>query len=278
MLMEMLACSPRVKQPIPSILRLSDMKCLPIILLSVCLISSVMAESSFKSPCVEKLDRGESQTFVVYGTSLTAGGQWRRQFAAVMKAKYGDKAVVKSGAASGQDSNWGLESIEKRVFPHAPDVLFIEFAMNDAIASRGTSIDKAGKNLETMIEMTLNKFPKCEIILMSMNPDVKHRIFNRRQSGRPKLPEYYAMYAEVARERNLQHIDLFKVWNAFLGDDVEKMKKHIPDGVHPNGLGAQMVITPTILKSIGVEFETEDIPRYEDPPRRKKDAKTGKKQ
>ena len=49
----------------------------------------------------------------------------------------------------------GLQNIEERVFPHEPDALFIEFAMNDAIKPRGTSVDKARKNLEAMLDMTL---------------------------------------------------------------------------------------------------------------------------
>ena len=157
----------------------------------------------------------------------------------------------------------GLQNIEERVFPHEPDALFIEFAMNDAIKPRGTSVDKARKNLEAMLDMTLEKFPECEIILMSMNPDVKHLLFER-PSGRPNLSRYYAMYADVAKKRDLQFIDLFKAWNAFLKDDLDTMKKHIPDGVHPNGLGTKMVITPTVLNSVGVAFEPKDIPHYPD--------------
>lgn len=73
--------------------------------------------------------------------------------------------------------------------------------MNDAIRTRGTSVDQARKNLETMLDMTLKKFPQCEIILMSMNPDVKHLLLKRSASGRPNLPRYYAMYADVAKKR-----------------------------------------------------------------------------
>ena len=98
---------------------------------------------------------------------------------------------------------------------------------------------------------------------MSMNPDVKHLLFER-PSGRPNLSRYYAMYADVAKKRDLQFIDLFKAWNAFLKDDLDTMKKHIPDGVHPNGLGTKMVITPTVLNSVGVAFEPKDIPHYPD--------------
>ena len=221
------------------------------------------------SKFVERLDGGDAQTIVVYGTSLTAGGQWTKQVAAVLKARFGDKAVLKNAASSGKDSNWGVENIEARVFPHKPDVLFIEFGMNDAIHERSTSLETAKHNLETMIARTLTEFPDCEIILMSMNPDLKHLILNRPKQSRTHLAQYYAMYSEMAAERGLQHIDLHAAWTAFLGEDVEKAAKHIPDGVHPNGLGCKTVVTPAILTAIGVEHRPDDIPIWPDPPKKK---------
>jgi len=241
-----------------------------IALVCVCTLhQGTLGAAEVVSPFVQKLNAGEPQTVVVYGTSLTAGGQWTRQLAAVLKTKYGGNAVVKNVASSGKDSNWGLENFDSRVTPHKPDAVFIEFGMNDAIQQRDTSVAQARTNLETMIERTQRTFPNCEIILMSMNPDLKHRIMNWTKRGRPHLAKYYAMYAEVAKQEGLQHIDLYHAWNAFLAGDLDKTKKHIPDGVHPNGLGCRRVITPTILKEVGVEFAPDEIPLFEEPPRKK---------
>jgi acyl-CoA thioesterase I len=248
-----------------------------VLVFMICACLADIAVAGEKSRFVSQLDEGKAQTIAVYGTSLTAGGQWSKQFAAVLAAKYGEKALFRNAASAGKDSNWGLENIEERVFPHQPDLLFVEFAMNDAIKPRGTSVDQARKNLETMLDMTRKKFPKCEIMLMSMNPDVKHLLLKRPSSGRPNLPEYYAMYAEVAKKRDLHFIDLFKAWNAFLRDDLDTMQKHIPDGVHPNGPGTKMVITPTVLKAIGVAFEPKDIPQYPDRVKKRPPTKKPKK-
>ena len=146
------------------------------LVLMICVCFADIAVAGEKSRFVSQLDEGKAQTIAVYGTSLTAGGQWARQFAAVLATRYGEKSLLRNAASAGKDSNWDLQNIEERVFPHEPDVLFIEFAMNDAIKPRGTSVDKARKNLATMLDMTLEKYPECEIILMSMNPDVTHRL------------------------------------------------------------------------------------------------------
>lgn len=225
-----------------------------------------MGEESFKSPFVEKLEGGTVQTIVLYGTSLTHTGQWSMQFSKVMKARYVTKAIIKNAAKSGSDSNWGLANIKKRVFPHKPDVLFIEFSMNDAIEKRGTSIEKAQENLEMMLDLTLKEFPKCEIILMSMNPSLR----SKERTIRPHLPAYYDSYEAVAKKRGLQFIDNEKAWTDFLSDGKKDGALYIPDSIHPNGLGTKMVITPNILKAIGVAFSPEEIPQFPDPVKKKK--------
>lgn len=67
----------------------------------------------------------------------------------------------------GETSVQGEMRFKKEVLPHKPDVLFIDYALND----RRTGLEKARKATEEMIRMALRKHIK--IILMTPSPDLR---------------------------------------------------------------------------------------------------------
>ncbi len=205
--------------------------------------------NSNKSQLIERLESGQRQTLVTYGTSLTANGAWVEQLKATLEARYPDQLTLMNSGGSGKHSEWGLEQLEKRVLQHQPNTVFLEFSINDAVARFNISVDAARSNLETMIDRILETNANCEVILMTMTPGNKYPDTHR--SHRANIEAHYDMYRTVAKERGLLLIDHFPNWKALQNSEPQRFKQYIPDTIHPNTEGCTVMVTPTILAALG---------------------------
>jgi len=209
---------------------------------------SVVAGES--SQLVTNLEAGKPQTIVTYGTSLTAGGAWVRQLREALQTNYPGLATVINSGKGAMWSKWGVDNLASNVIQKTPDIVLIEFAINDAYLPYKTPVEDARRNLETMIDRILQSKADTEIILMTMNPPIGIHL-----ERRPDYKDYYQMYRDVARERKLQLIDHYLNWERVLAKDKDLFNKYVPDGIHPGPEGCREVITPAMLKALGVNVE-----------------------
>ena len=196
---------------------------------------------------VRNLDAGKQQTLVTFGTSLTAVGAWVDQIATVLNQQYPGQCTVINGAQGGANSDWGVKSLDEKVLKHKPDTVLIEFAVNDAVSKRNTSVEHARNNLNQIIDRILAQNPQCEIILQVMNVPVAHT-----RTGRTKLDAFNQMYRDVAKERDYQLIDHWPNWKKLLNEDPLRFHTYNPDTIHPVRDGALNVITPHLIKELGL--------------------------
>ncbi len=215
-----------------------------------------LATAEMPSRLIQNLEAGNPQELIYYGTSLSSG-EWTDQTTEVLRSRYGDLIKAQSRASGGRDSEWGLKNIADRVLSFNPDVVTIEFSMNDAIASRNISVKKARENLVAMIVELQRNNPNIEIILLTMNP-VGGEASERPESHpyyRGNLPAYYQMVREVAAAWNIRSIDINAAWNQWRAEHPDLFAVHLPDGVHPDETACRYVILPEILKGLGVPNE-----------------------
>lgn len=206
------------------------------------------APAPYRSPTLEKLAAGQAQTIVTYGTSLTAGGAWVKGLdEALQKACKGKPNVVNCGL-SGCHSGDGLKQIDK-VLNAKPDLVFIEFAMNDAVLRFDLSVEQARTNLQNIVTKIRGGNAAVEIILMTMNPPTG----DQREGKRPQIEQYYEMYRETAKKLNLGLIDHFVPWQKMFKEDPRTFKKYVPDGLHPNAEGSLAVTLPGILQFLNIK-------------------------
>jgi len=194
-----------------------------------------------------QIESGKQQTVITYGTSLTAGGAWVQQLQEALNHRYPGKAKLINSAKGAMWSTWGVENLGTRVIRKKPDTVLIEFAINDAYLPYKTSVEQAQRNLENMIERILKSNSACEIILMVMNPPVAVHL-----ERRPKIKDYYQMYRDVAKDRKLLLIDHYPKWEKILNENAALFEQYVPDGIHPGPEGCKAVITPTIIKALGI--------------------------
>ncbi|MEN6370580.1 MAG: SGNH/GDSL hydrolase family protein [Armatimonadota bacterium] len=197
-----------------------------------------------KTSFIEKLQQGQKQTLVAYGTSLTCGA-WVQQLTDALEPINPCAVHVINSGMGAMHSDWGVDNFRNRVLAHDPDAVFIEFSINDAFVPYRISADKSRKNLEWMLDTLAREHPACEAILMTMNiPLFEHA------KQRPQIEEYYEVYREVARARSLRLIDHFVMWKKILDNYPDNYRLYVPDSIHPNALGSARVTTPGIIESI----------------------------
>jgi lysophospholipase L1-like esterase len=224
-------------------------------MLTICIIPATLCQAREQSRLVINLEAGKHQTVITYGTSLTAGGAWVKQLQQALNRSYPGKAKVINSGKGAMWSKWGVDNLEKRVINKKPDTIFIEFAINDAYLPYKTSVKQAQSNLENMMEKILKDNPKCEIILMVMNPPIGVHLQHR-----PKIKEYYEMYRNVAKDLKLLLIDHYPKWEKILNEDPDLFNKYVPDGIHPGAEGCKIVIIPNITKALRIRAEPNNAP------------------
>lgn len=231
------------------------MKCAAAVAIIFSLASNVLAGNG--SQLVANLKAGKPQTVVTYGTSLTQGGAWVGQLQQALNAEYPGLATVINSGQGAKWSKWGVDNLDSRVITNHPDTVLMEFAINDAYLPYKTSVVEARSNLTNMIDRILASKADTEIILMTMNPPTGVHL-----ERRPNIKDYYQMYRDVAKERKLLLIDHAANWEPILDKDKALFARYVPDGIHPGPEGCTHVISPAILKALGITAEQQGQPLH----------------
>lgn len=219
--------------------------------LALLLCCTCVALAAAPARFIAALDAGKPQHIVIYGTSLSKGGAWVPQLQEKLTERYPGLVTLTNGAKGGQNSSWGRDHVESNVIAHGPDVVFIEFAINDAVTRFNLSVDDVRANLDVILDRIGAALPQCEIILQVMNPAVGKAEGD--PSHRRNQDAYQQIYRDAARQRGLLLIDHSIAWNRLLQVEGEAgFKRYVPDGVHPRADGYSQFVVPEIVRAIGL--------------------------
>jgi len=184
----------------------------------------------------KNLQAGKKQTVVVYGTSLSAGAEWPKAMKSYFDKQFPGLVTFVNAAQSGEHSDWGVTNLQKRVLAKNPDLVFMEFSVNDAATKHTISTEHSKANLDTMVKALQQQNPHMDIVLMTMNsgwdsPDEpSHKKY---ASDRPHMGDYYAVYRDYAHEHGLPLVDNYPLWVKLQQTDADKFHKWLPEGLHP---------------------------------------------
>jgi lysophospholipase L1-like esterase len=177
---------------------------------------------------------------VAFGTSLTARSEWPAALGETLASCTGDEVAVNTVAQPGGNSSWALSNIET-VISLAPQVVLVEFSVNDASLLHGMSGGRSLANTEAIISQLRESLPEVRIVLMTMNPAT-----GMGAASRPFLGDFYQIYRDVAEQQQVDIVDLVPLWEARGLDS-----KALPDGVHPSQEAAKAVIVPALVRLLG---------------------------
>ncbi len=148
-----------------------------------------------------------------------------------VKAKY-PYAVVNSitTAIGGENSEQGAKRFERDVLIHRPDVLFIDYALND----RAIGLERSKAAMEQMIQKALQK--NIKVILLTPSPDLG---VNISQSGNV-LQQHADQLKALAEKYRTGLADSYGSFKAAAGKGAD-LKALMSQSNHPNKAGHALI-------------------------------------
>ncbi|MEM7668684.1 MAG: SGNH/GDSL hydrolase family protein, partial [Pseudomonadota bacterium] len=170
------------------------------------------------------------------GTSLSARGPWPHAQAERQTACRGGPVTMRRTARAAASSAWAEQAIANALAPQ-PDLLLIEFAINDAALAHGmTQADSRAHHVRLLDAAAEAGVP---VLLMTMNPAWGRN----RWLERPGLPAYLALYPDLAAAHGAGLVDTVPAWHALAPD---RRAALVPDGLHPTPDGMAVVLIPAL--------------------------------
>ena len=200
-----------------------------------------------------KIQAGETIKVGYLGGSITAAAGWRIQSREWLARTYPDASFEEIHAAiGGTGSDLGVFRLGNDVLRHRPDLLFVEFAVNDGSAAP----ERIHKAMEGIVRQTWQADPATDICFVytlsePMLPDLKAGKMPRAASAMEELADHYAIasiHFGVEVVRLLESGEL--IFKAPKPADLASAKPMVfsSDGVHPHDLTGHKVYSEAIAR------------------------------
>ncbi|MBL9115833.1 MAG: SGNH/GDSL hydrolase family protein [Verrucomicrobiaceae bacterium] len=177
------------------------------------------------------------------GGSITAQQGWRPKSLALLKERFPNAQWSEINAAiGGTGSDLGVARLKQDVLDQQPDLLLVEFAVNDG----GSPPEQIKRCMEGIVRQTWAAYPECDIgfvytLTEALAPAMVEGHFQRSASAMEEVADHYGVptihmameVAKLAKEGRL-------VWRAPLPKSEDEKKAlgdkfvFAPDSVHPH--------------------------------------------
>ncbi len=200
-----------------------------------------------------KIDAGGTVKVAYLGGSITAAPGWRVQSREWLAKEYPKAKFEEIHAAiGGTGSDLGVFRLERDVLRHKPDLLFVEFAVNDGTAPR----ERIHKAMEGIVRQTWKADTGTDICFVytlhhKMLPDLQRGKMPKAASAMEELADHYGIPSihfgvEVARQVDAGEL-IFKAEKP--KDFSARPWVFSTDGVHPHVQTGHKIYTETIARS-----------------------------
>ena len=193
-------------------------------------------QNRFVKRTVEDLQNGLDVSIVAFGDSITAGYAVRRGFPSFWKEmlskRYPDAEVelINSGV-SGDTSMDGLARLDYAVLSYEPDLVTINFGINDCVWGLGQEEFEA--NFVEMVRR-IQAGPNSEILLLSSQPleTPPYDLLVR---------DYYQSIERVAKQKDVGFVDIYGAWMERVGKGTPLSSLILPGLDHPSEAGYRII-------------------------------------
>jgi lysophospholipase L1-like esterase len=148
-----------------------------------------------------------------------------------LKAEYPYAVInIINTSIGGENSESGAKRIETEVLNHKPDVLFIDYALND----QGIGLERARIAWEKMVSTALNKGIK--VILLSPSPDQR---VNLLEANTP-LEQHARQIKKLAEQYRTGWVDSYELFRQKVRSS-EPVSNYMSQVNHPNEKGHGLI-------------------------------------
>lgn len=202
---------------------------------------------------VKRIKENKELNVVFFGGSVTWGTaasdesktSWRALTVKWLKEEYPDCVINGVNAAiGGTGTGYGFLRFDRDVTPHNPDLIFIEFSVNDCY--QGYSVDESLIYYESIIRKVYALNPTTDIVMIfitDMDKATYSKIFNAHR----RLAEYY----------NIPVVEFGKKLHNYIEKTGEPINNYLSDWVHPNDKGYEFyfsVMKNFLVSELNVSF------------------------
>jgi len=185
---------------------------------------------------LKKISRCEEVKIAALGDSLTYGWMAERGFLDYLKTmlnrKFPDsKFTIFNRGIPGDTAKEALRRIESDVIKLLPDLVLVQFALNDAFTD--FTPEEFSKNIKSII-LSIKDKSDTEIALLTsvalLNPE-ENKIANK----------FYNKIIECGDEHNLPVVSVHEYWNNKIASGLKHSLLVQSDGIHPNSKGYEIM-------------------------------------
>jgi lysophospholipase L1-like esterase len=150
-----------------------------------------------------------------------------------LKAVYPDASInVITTSIGGENSTQGAKRFKRDVLTHKPDVLFIDYALND----RKIGLEQSKRNMEKMIRIALRK--KIKVILLTPSADWNVDLL---KPGN-ELEPFAEQLQELAKKYNIGLVDSYQQFKEIVKEGKD-IRSYMAQSNHPNEKGHELIAT-----------------------------------
>ena len=200
-----------------------------------------------------RIEAGETVRIAYLGGSITAAAGWRVQSREWLQDTYPEATFEEIHAAiGGTGSDLGVFRLERDVLRHQPDLLFVEFAVNDG----GAPPERIHKAMEGIVRQAWKTDPEIDICYVytvsePIMDDLRGGNMQRSASAMEELADHYGIPTihfgvEVAAMEKRGEL----IFKAPKPENAAEAKPLVfsTDGVHPHTETGHQVYSRTIAK------------------------------
>ncbi len=197
--------------------------------------------TDIKTELKKEWPKNRTINLVFHGHSVPAGyfktpvvntfDSYPMQVLKIVKEKYPFAVInIINTSIGGENSLSGEKRFDSTVLNHHPDVLFIDYALND----RSAGLDKAAKAWSTIIEKALKR--NIKVILLTPSPDQRVDIL----SPDNELEKHALQIKALAKKYNVGLIDSYQEFrNKVISG--EPITNYMSQVNHPNQKGNYLI-------------------------------------
>ncbi|WP_373512902.1 SGNH/GDSL hydrolase family protein [Persicitalea sp.] len=195
-----------------------------------------------KTELTKQWPKNRSITLVFHGHSVPAGyfktpivntlAAYPQQLLKRLKDKYPYAVInVTITAVGGENSEQGAARFQTEVLSHKPDVLFIDYALND----RKIGLEKAKQSWQAMIEQAQQAGIK--VILLTPSPDLKVDMANADNI----LNQHANQIRQLADTYQTGLVDSYKAFDG-QRQQGDSLGRYMAQNNHPNEMGHVLIV------------------------------------
>jgi lysophospholipase L1-like esterase len=194
---------------------------------------------------------------ITFGSGSTSGNSYYSKSSAAIIAeitKRGGSATSFNAGIGGSSSSFGAYRVGAQVLTHNPDLLVVEFAVNDANTTDLNRID----GMEGIVRQAIRQNPKVSIVFLYTSMTS----FQTTYYANGIVPPSVQAFHKVAQKYGIAEVLNGPNINTGLINGEYTLATFFPDGTHPSDIGHALyanALSATIISGLDQPLPTSDM-------------------